>query len=66
VVIRQHRGTREVRVDIYGCNSGLDVAFTNGGTEDPRARWFRDVTVNGTRYAPMRVRFLGNDLELRS
>lgn len=43
VVVRRHRGTAEVRVDVYGCNEGLPVTFTNGGTGDPRAKWFRDV-----------------------
>lgn len=66
IIVLQHRATRELRVDVYGCDDGIDVTFTNGGTNDPRARWFRDFRMNRTSLQPIRVRLLGSNLELRS
>lgn len=66
IVVRQCIMTKELRVDVYGCNTGLPITFTNGGTNDERAKWFRDVIVDDTYWSPLRVRFLGSNLELRS
>lgn len=65
IVIRQHNGTKELRVDVYECDEDLIITPTNAGTNDPRAKWFRDAIV-GRSYNPLRVRFLGAHLELRS
>lgn len=66
VVVRQHAGTKEIRVDIFDCNHGLPVTSTNAGHDQKeRAKWYRDVRVR-TEYNPLRVRFLGSDLEVRT
>ncbi len=69
VVVRQHRDTREIRVDVFGCDDGLDVTFTNGGVDPEvrdRAKWFRDVRTARGSLVPLTVRFMGGDLKLRS
>ncbi len=73
IAIRQHRGTGELRVDIYGCEGGLDVTYTNGGVDDAdrsRASWFRDIRTSRTSLRPIRVRFMasgaGDNLRLKS
>lgn len=67
IAIRQHTGNKELRVDIYDCNEGLGVSVTRGTTNEDRAKAFRDITVDKRLHGPpIRVRFLGEDLELRS
>ncbi len=69
IVVRQHRDTREIRVDIFGCEGGLDVTFTNGRVDPEvrdRAKWFRDVRTSRNSLVPLTVRFMGGDLTLRS
>lgn len=65
VVILQHKGTKEIRIDVYGCDEGLPITFTNAGTNDERAKWFRDIRCRRD-YKPLRVRFLGSKLDLIS
>lgn len=73
IVIRQHRDTRELRVDIYDCKGGLDVSYTNGGVDHndrDRAKWFRDVRTCRKDLRSLRVRFMawgeGGNLRLKS
>lgn len=61
IVVKQHRATRELRVDIYDCAGALDVTFTNAGVADDargRAKWFRDVRTASDTLQPLTVRFM--------
>ena len=73
IVIRQHKDTCELRVDIYDCKGGLDVTYTNGGVDHndrDRAKWFRDIRTCRGSLRPLRVRFMasgeGGNLRLKS
>lgn len=74
VVVEQHQGTREIRVNVYDCDGGLDVTFTNAGvtTEAKKLnqRWFRDLRTcrDGLRRLTIRLmaRGSGDNLELKS
>lgn len=58
VVVYQHRRTGELRVDIYDVEK-IETTYTNAGTNDPRAKWFRDVILNrGNDWHRARVRLL--------
>ena len=72
IVVRQHQGTRELRVDIYDCDGGLHVTYTNGGVDQAnkkRACWFRELRTKIGSLRPIRVRFMcrgdGDNLRLR-
>ncbi len=61
VVVRQHVDTRELRVDIYDCEGGLDITYTNGGVDlanKRRASWFRELRTKIGALRPIRVRFM--------
>lgn len=75
VVVRQHEGTREIRVEIYDCEGGLDVTDVNGGVEEYAKkkrgqRWFRDMRTCRTSLRSLTVRFMGrgdgDNLRLKS
>lgn len=59
VVVRQHRDTRELRIDVYDCEGGFYVTDQNGGTGDTRAKWFRDLLTCRDGFQPqLRIRVL--------
>lgn len=61
VVVRQHVDTRELRVDIYDCEDGLNITYTNGGVDKMnkhRARWFRELRTKIGALRPIRIRFM--------
>lgn len=71
IVVKQHRDTRELMVEIFGCEDGLDVTYTNGSVEDrERSKWFRDIRTCRKSLRALRVRFLAggpaDNLRLRS
>ncbi len=71
IVVKQHRDTRELMVEIFNCEDGLDVTYTNGGVEDrTRSKWFRDIRTCRKSLRALRVRFLAGgvaeNLRLRS
>lgn len=73
VAVRQHRGTREIRVDVYDCADGLDVTGINGGVADRDKargqRWFRDIRTCRGGLRKLTVRLMGREagsLELKS
>lgn len=71
IVVKQHRSTRELMVEIFDCEDGLDITYTNGAVEDKtRSRWFRDIRTCQKSLRALRVRFLtsgqGSNLKLQS
>lgn len=65
VIVRQHLETKEIRIDVYDCNAGLKITWTNAETNDTRAQWFRDVIISDS-YQPIKVRFLGSKVDLQA
>ena len=61
IVVKQHRGTKELRVEIFDCSGPLDTTFTNAGVDKDareRAKWFRDVRTARDTLQPLTVRFM--------
>lgn len=74
VTVLQHNGTGEIRVDIFNCQGGLDVTFTNGGVDKEgrrrNQRWFRDIRTRRDCLSPLTVRFMApgdvSNVEIKS
>ena len=73
VRVLQHRGTKEICIDVFDCKDGLDVTYTNGHVREgdkKRATWFRDIMTCRNGLRRLRVRFMAqgsaDNLELRS
>lgn len=71
IVIKQHRDTKELMIEVFDCEDGLDVTYTNGAVQDKeRSKWFRDIRTCRKSLRALRVRFLargaGSNLRLNS
>ena len=64
IVISQHRGTKELRIDVHGCMGGLDLGFITGTglmpKERKRSRLVRAVRTTQGDMRELTVRFLAN------